>query len=49
MAFEDKMVFEGASTIENIAFDLSHLQKGYYRIYLKIGQDTLYDNLVFTH
>jgi hypothetical protein len=46
---EDEIVFEHEFTSENTAFNISSKPKGYYRVYLKIGQDTLYDNLVLIH
>lgn len=46
---------EGSPLVEkefssnNIAFDLSSLSEGYYRMYLKIDDLILYDNLVITN
>jgi len=42
-------LIETETTYENISFDVSSLSEGYYRIYLKIDDLILYDNLVITN
>lgn len=36
-------------TSNNASFDLSSLDEGYYRIYLKVENQILYDNLIITN
>ncbi len=42
-------LIESEFTNNNIIFDLSCLTEGYYRIYLKVDDIILYDNLVITN
>lgn len=41
-------LIESEISSNNIAFDLSQFKDGYYRVYLKIGDLLLYDNLAIT-